>query len=138
MISLPGSDKPETMRDPVTQTVVDNIHHLLGERPVSWLQNQVNPTSSSVSDFLSNRKGKIGSSVRVDTLARIAEALDVPLTAFFVPPDRLDYLLGILRIVSSSEQIDLDQAFDLARELAKYASGTTPKREGGAGNPSDH
>lgn len=121
--------------DATTETVAANITHLLAGRPVSWLQGKVQPNSSSVSDFLSNRKGKVNSSIRVATLAKIAEALEVPITAFFVPPDRLDYLMGILRIVSSSEQIDVGQAFELTRELAKYAADGAQKTEGESDNP---
>lgn len=95
-------------RDGVTQIVAENLEGLLAGAP--------DGVATLVSDF---RKGKTMSPT-VALLGRAADALNVPVTAFFVPPDKRDALMDILRTLDKDEPLR-DQALLLAQEMLAAA-----------------
>lgn len=103
-------------RDPTTKIVAENLEGLIGG------------ADEAGAKFLSEfRKGKTMSPT-VAFLDRAAKTFGVPVTAFFVPPDKRDRLMAILRTIGNGEMPTPDQAAALVRALLEARQ---PLQEGG-------
>lgn len=118
-------------KDPASQIVADNIRGILSAqgRTANWLQGRLSKTSSALHDFLSDKRPN--ASMTIGKLAQIAQELDVPITAFLVPPDRRDAVLGFLHTLHSDESIDPDQAGALVAELLRISKAEGAKASKG-------
>jgi DNA-binding Xre family transcriptional regulator len=114
-------------RDETTQRVAINLAALLEEK--MWtkadLRSKVGQAASTaIYDFLSpNARSR---SIKVETLAKFAEALDVPIILFFVEPDKRQQFRLML---DSFGTLDADQIAKLL-EVARTIFGVT-------GNPQE-
>lgn len=114
----------------INDTVAKNIETRLAKmgKTANWLQQQVSPTSSGVFDFLSKKRA--ARSMKVETLALIAEKLDMPIGSFLLPPDRAAASTHILRILHSNEPLRSEAVGKLVQGLVDLAS--LPRSEGPA------
>lgn len=130
------------LRDQHTALVVANLRQIMAKRKMkpNALQDGVRALAgnqtTSVTDFLSDNRT---SSPRVATLGLIAAVLDVPVIAFFVPPDTRDDLMAILRILDSGKQLTAGQAGGLVQALleAKWPPQPTQGAADEAGTATD-
>lgn len=105
------------MRDKYSQTVADNISAILAQRGVRRNAIKGSGTSTAIYDFLASETA----SVRVGTLGKWAEFLEMPITAFLIPPDKRDAVLGFLRTLDTDGSIQPDQAGELVAELLRMS-----------------
>lgn len=120
-------------RDPYSETVARNLGAIIEAKRQTRnaVQEQVRELAggkrtSALTDFLDEACGT--NTVTVKNLGYYAKVLDVPITAFFVPPDKRDDLVEILRILGSDEPLR-DQAMQLVHEMSRAAP--PPGAEGG-------
>ena len=85
--------KTPISRDPTTELVVANLRQVLAHHPN--LERALNNLGGkrALYDILNGRT----KSLKVDTLAAVAEALDVPVSLLFVPPGKRDAFFELLR-----------------------------------------
>jgi DNA-binding Xre family transcriptional regulator len=109
-------------RDEMTQRVAINLAAVIAEK--GWTNADLRArvgqaASTAIYDFLSpNARSR---SIKVETLAKFAEALDVPIILFFVEPDRRQEFRLML---DSFGKLNADQLAKLL-EVARTIYGVT-------------
>lgn len=100
-------------RDEITQRVAINLAAMIAEK--GWTNADLRAkvgkaTTTAIYDFLSPKARS--RSIKVETLAKWAEALDAPIILFFVEPDRRTPLRQLLGKIDSlgPEQLALLEA----------------------------
>lgn len=116
MAARPTPGYARAMRDDATKLVEANIRGVLAETGVTRadVQRTMNG-SSAIYDFLSE-KSRVRS-ITVETLAKFARAVGVPLILFFVEPDKRVALHRLLGRLDSLEPQTLDQLAEIAKAL---------------------
>lgn len=115
--------QPKSPRDEATLLVEANLRALISERrfkPAN-VRNHESETNTAIYDFLAGRSA----SVKVDTLAKWADALNVPLILLFAPPDKRDAIEALLGIASRMTAPEIDRLVAIGHTLADL-SGPPP------------
>lgn len=103
-------------RDEITQNVATNLNEVLAELGMSKseLRKKIgSETSSAIYDFLGGRSR----SIKVETLARFAVGLDVPLVLFLVEPGKRRAMHALFRSLDRLESDEINRLSALARTL---------------------
>lgn len=102
-------------RDPTSQLMADNLSRLLVERKVSALQlaSMCGLGRSTVYDIVAGRS----QSAKVQTVAKLARALGVPITELLLTPDQLAAQTEMLR---SYYLLPLEEQQRLARVVRAW------------------